>query len=158
MQIIILTGCLIRDPKLDYCTRRSNRFTFAALPQADTDAHFSKRSFGTCCSKRLMKVSRGVQLRESMSSPSYSTRTNCFPFLSLQTYSRWYESKRLPSVLKDGPRRQTQIQAWASVMGISQVLPRCALWNYRGQRTVQEDASGLGGRARAQRTSHLRIS
>src|ERR1700679_3618732 len=106
-----------------------------------------------------MKVSRGIQLREFMTSPSYNTRTNCLPFLSLQTYSRWHESNRPPSVSEDGvPRRQTQIQAWASVMGIFQALPRCVLWKYRGQRTAQEGASVLGERPRAQRTSPLRIS
>ena len=43
-------------------------------------------------------------------------------------------------------------------MAISRALLQCALWNYRGQRTVQDGASVLGERLRAQRTSPLRIS
>jgi hypothetical protein len=67
-QIKILTGSLMLD--LDYCTRKCSPFTFSASPATDPDAHFSKRSSGTCCLRRLIKVSRGVQLREFMSSPS----------------------------------------------------------------------------------------
>jgi hypothetical protein len=78
----------IRGPtlaELGYCTVKgtSSRFMSSVFP--DTVVHLSNRWSGTCFFKRLMKSPRGVQLRELITSPSYSTRTNRFRCLSFQT-------------------------------------------------------------------------